>query len=169
MSGSSLAALNWKILKISSVQSLKSAQSLRGVPSSSQMTAIGYHFTSSTTSSSPSSGAAASTSVITDRIDCAQPLGRPRGERLSDEAPESSVLLAVDAQDALADPVPELALGDALRGEGETRGSEVATIANHRLGGLVAQRLDAERPSRKRTSCERVTQQSVRIRLGTPR
>ena len=69
MSGSSLTALNWKILKISSVQSLKSAQSLRGVPNSSQMTAIGYHFTSSTTSSSPSSGAAASSSVITDRID----------------------------------------------------------------------------------------------------
>ena len=169
MSGSSLAALNWKILKISSVQSLKSAQSLRGVPKqlADDRDRIPLHELARRRARRRRAPRRAPRSTRT--ASTARSRSVVRGcERLSDEAPESSVLLAVDAEDALADPVPELALGDALRGKCETRGSEVATVANHRLRGLVAQRLDAERPSGERTSPRARLAASRADSAGTP-
>ena len=129
------------------------------------MTAIGYHFTSSTDVELAVVGRRGKHFGEHRAHRGPQPLGGARRERLSDESPEACVLLAVDAEDPLADLVPELALGDALRSKCETRGREVATVAEHGLRGLVAQRLDAERTAGKGTTPQRFSKHPVRVEL----
>ncbi len=81
------------------------------------------------------------------------------------------MLLAVDAEDALAHPIPQWAFGDALRGERQARRCEVTPVADDRLHRLVAQGLDAERALGERSAPQRVSQHAVGVLLevGTER